>query len=352
MLLLAVWLRDIMNRPGAICMLPKLTGLGGPASFQSRLAAGLQARGVRIARDLAEPGIAALLVVGGVSRLDLLLRAHRRGIRVVQRLNGMNWIHRRRFTGLGHFVRSEWNNFILALIRRSMAGHIIYQSQFSHDWWRSVYREIRVPSTVIYNGVDLAFFSPAGTEQTPVDRYQVLLVEGRLGGGNELGLENAVQLVCRLNELLDRRVELKVVGSVPDKLASAYDQRFPGLVTWQGIVHRDQIPPIDRAAHVLFSADINAACPNSVIEALACGLPVVAFATGALPEMIRDNAGAVVPWGGDHWRLDPPDIASLAGAAAAIIRAQQVHRPAARARAQAAFGLDAMVERYLDVLLG
>lgn len=341
-----------MGSAGAICMLPKLSGLGGPASFQSRLAAGLQARGVRIAYDLEEPGIAALLVVGGISRLDLLIRARQRGIRVVQRLNGMNWIHRRRFTGLRHYARSEWNNLVLAFIRRSLADRIIYQSQFSDDWWRSVYRDVHLPTTVIYNGVDLNFFSPAGSEHAPIDHYQVLLVEGRLGGGNEQGLENAIQLVRRLNEIVDRRVELKVVGSVPGGLVAVYNQRYPGMVTWQGVVHRDQVPPIDRSAHVLFSADINAACPNAVIEALACGLPVVAFATGALPEMIGDHAGAVVPWGGDHWRLDPPDIASLADAAARIILAQDVYRPAARARAEAAFGLDKMVERYLDVLLG
>ena len=29
------------------------------------------------------------------------------GVRIVQRLNGMNWIHRRRFTGVRHFLRSE-----------------------------------------------------------------------------------------------------------------------------------------------------------------------------------------------------------------------------------------------------
>ncbi len=341
-----------MASPGSICILPKVEGLGGPASFRSRLIAGLKVRGVPVAQDITEPGVAAVLVIGGISRLDILLRARRKGIRIVQRLNGMNWIHRRRFTGARHFLRSEWNNLILATIRRSLADMVIYQSQFSCTWWQTVYHSVQSPSTVVYNGIDLQQFSPGGPEQRPADRYRVLLVEGRLGGGNEQGLENAVRLAQNLRDSAERPVELMVVGAVPSHLAAAYDQRTPGLVRWMGVVGRDEIVSLDRSAHVLFSADINAACPNSVIEALACGLPVVSFATGSLPELIEDDAGLVVPWGSNFWRLEPPDIPSLSAAALRVIREQDYYRPRARARAEAAFGLDTMVDRYLKALLG
>ncbi len=114
----------------------------------------------------------------------------------------------------------------------------------------------------------------------------------------------------------------------------------------------EQIPALDRSAHLLYSADLNAACPNSVIEALACGLPVAAFATGALPELVTGDSGRLVPYGGDPWKLDKPDIPALAQAAAEILQDQARFRMAARQRAEEAFGLDTMVDRYLDVLLG
>jgi len=111
------------------------------------------------------------------------------------------------------------------------------------------------------------------------------------------------------------------------------------------------VPALDRSAHVLFSADLNAACPNAVVEALACGLPVVAFDTGALPELIQNDAGRVVPYGSNYWNLEPPDIPALATAAAHILTNQEHYRAAARAHAAANFGLDAMVEQYLEALL-
>jgi glycosyltransferase involved in cell wall biosynthesis len=118
------------------------------------------------------------------------------------------------------------------------------------------------------------------------------------------------------------------------------------------VLPHEQIPALDRSAHLLYSADLNAACPNSVIEALACGLPVAAFATGALPELVTGDSGRVVLYGGNPWRLDRPDIPALAQVAAEIFRDQLRFRKAARQRAEEAFGLDRMVDRYLDVLLG
>jgi glycosyltransferase involved in cell wall biosynthesis len=104
---------------------------------------------------------------------------------------------------------------------------------------------------------------------------------------------------------------------------------------------------LDRSAHLLFSADVHPACPNSVIEALACGLPVVAFDTGSLVELVPPQAGRVVSYGGDPWKIEPPDIPALAEAAVQVLEDMPRYRQGARQRAEEAFGLDRMVEGYL-----
>ncbi len=63
------------------------------------------------------------------------------------------------------------------------------------------------------------------------------------------------------------------------------------------------------------------------------------------------DAGRLVPYGGDPWRLDPPDLPALAEAAAEILADQPRFRRGARARAEAAFGLETMAEKYLAFLL-
>jgi glycosyltransferase involved in cell wall biosynthesis len=163
-------------------------------------------------------------------------------------------------------------------------------------------------------------------------------------------LETALGLAERLAESLP--IELVVAGRISDDSQSLMQKKSRVPIRWAGLVQHEQIPTLDRSAHLLYSADLNAACPNSVIEALACGLPVLALSTGALPELVTGDAGRVVPYGGDPWKLDRPDIPALVLAGAEILQNQERFRMAARQRAEAAFGLELMVSRYLDVLLG
>jgi glycosyltransferase involved in cell wall biosynthesis len=68
-----------------------------------------------------------------------------------------------------------------------------------------------------------------------------------------------------------------------------------------------------------------------------------------LSEIVTDQCGKIVAYGGNPWRLDPPDIEGLARGVHMIINDQATYRKAARMRAESAFGLNRMVEGYLDV---
>ena len=137
-----------------ICLVPKLKGLGGTASFQMKLVQGLEARKIPWTFDLNHPANSAVLVIAGTRHLWQLRRTKRRGVKIVQRLDGINWIHRVERTPIKGLLRAEINNRILAYIRRHFADEIVYQSQFSQDWWNRVFRTTPLPSTVVYNGID------------------------------------------------------------------------------------------------------------------------------------------------------------------------------------------------------
>jgi glycosyltransferase involved in cell wall biosynthesis len=337
---------------GQICLVPRLTELGGMVSFQVKLIQGLRDRNIPTTFDLDHPDNQAILVIGGTRNLWGLWRAKHRGVRIVQRLNGMNWLHKVEKTPLPITLRSEINNAILAFIRRSLADHIVYQSRFSRDWWNRVYGNPSKSNQVTYNGVDLKTYSSQGAQQPPNDHYRILLVEGHMTGGYARGLETAIRMAQTIKEERLLNVELMVVGDVNDDLKVRTQSLAPDLwITWRGVVPLNSIPDIDRSAHVLFSADLNAACPNSVIEALACGLPVLAYDTGALSELVQDGAGEVVPYGADHWQLEDPSVPPLVQACAKILQDNSAYRQSARARAEAVFSLDDMVEAYLKALV-
>lgn len=332
-----------------LCLVPKLKGLGGTASFQARLTGSLSARGIEYTYELTDPRVDVVLVVGGTRRFKDLELARQRGALIVQRLDGINWLHRLRYTGVRHFLRAEVNNWIIAHIRRRLADRIVYQSRFVREWWEERFGDPGKPADIIHNGVDLALYTPKDSGALPVDHFRILLVEGRLGGGYHMGLDNAVQLTAQLKTKHHLPVNLRVIGEVPENLKKRITERNNCEIEWMGVVSRSEIPEFDRSAHVLFSADLNAACPNAVIEALACGLPVVGFDTGALNELVTPGSGRIVPYGGNVWRLDPPDISTLADATLDVLKNNGKYRLAARALAEKQFSLDEMVDSYCKV---
>lgn len=333
-----------------ICILPEVEGIGGMSSFRQKFEAGLQTRGIGVTHSPHEP-VDAILVIAGTKNLLPLWMARRRGVRIVQRLDGINWIHRKRNTGVRHFLRAEYGNLVLSLIRSRIATHVVYQSEFTHGWWDDWYGKRPAPFSVVHNGVALSEYQPPGSVLPLGERCRLLVVEGSLGGGYDLGLENAIELAESLSERHGFPMELMVVGKISSRHQAAVQARSRVPISWTGPVSHARIPEIDGSAHLFFSADLNPACPNSVIEALACGLPVVAFDTGALKELVPAEAGRLVPYGGNPWELEKPDIGALAVAAAEVLRDRPRFSAGAKAHAEAALGLDKMIDGYLKALL-
>lgn len=334
-----------------ICLIPNVSGTGGMVSFRHKLSAGLAKRGIEACYDLADEPYQAVLIIGGTRQLAALGRVKRSGIRLVQRLDGINWIQRKKRTGLRHYLRAELGNLLQSTIRRRLAERIIYQSAFARTWWEDWYGIAPAPASIIHNGVDLKTYTPAGAQERPQGRFRLLVVEGSLGGGYDTGLENALALAEELNFKHQLPMELMVVGKVSPAQEAYWNSRSRVPMLWTGSVPRESIPGIDRSAHLLYAADLHPACPNSVIEALACGLPVAAFDTGALRELVPPQAGCIAPYGSDPWKLEKPDIPTLADMATQALMNLPAYRLAARLHAEQSFDLDNMVEKYLQVLL-
>ena len=334
-----------------ICIIPQVHGTGGMVSFRDKFSAGLQARDIEVCYDLDDSPYDAILLINSTRQLGKLWRAKQRGVPIIQRLDGINWVHRLRPTGLRHYLRSEFYNWLMAFIRRRIATGIVYQSHFVVQRWEKLYGPTRIPYNIVHNGVDLDIYTPDGPHQRADSPYRLLVVEGSLGGGHEDGLRNAVQLAEKISQYNDLPIELMVAGLVPQASQNYWTQQTIIPITWAGVVPAENIPEIDRSAHALFSAEVNAACPNSVIEAMACGLPILAFGTGSLSELVTGDAGRITPYGADPLKMETPTIVPLAKAAVEVLQDQNRFRSAARERAETEFGLDKMVDGYLQALV-
>jgi len=100
----------------------------------------------------------------------------------------------------------------------------------------------------------------------------------------EKGLEDAVYVANQLGE------KLKVWGFIEDEMyASKIEKLFPkGAIDWMGFLSTDELQKeLGKCRGLLNTPKWNEAYGNVVVEALACGVPVIAYKRGGPCEIIQ-----------------------------------------------------------------
>jgi glycosyltransferase involved in cell wall biosynthesis len=198
----------------------------------------------------------------------------------------------------------------------------------------------------IYNGVNLQRFRPAIQSSDRSDGEVTIGLASRLAPGK--GVEILLGACASLG--LESSWRLHVAGEGPEgaKLR-AYADRDPQLrerVTFLGTV--SDMPKFWATCDiaVVASSQWIESFSMAAVEAMACGLPVIASASGALPEICGDQCGTLVPAG---------DVRALATALRNYIAdpaQRRAHGIAGRRRAEQHFDIEHMVDQYLEALQG
>jgi teichuronic acid biosynthesis glycosyltransferase TuaC len=173
------------------------------------------------------------------------------------------------------------------------------------------------------NGVDLVRFSPG--DRTAVRRSLGLNAFTVLSVGRLVPGKGHAIVAQALQQIPD--AEFVIVGDGPERSAIEEVVNVGGLgsrVRFTGSLPHTKLVEYYRAADVMVLASASEGMPNVVLEALACGTPVVATAVGGIPEILDRSVGRVVA------RRDPHQIA----AAINELRASMPERLAVRSYAE------------------
>jgi UDP-glucose:tetrahydrobiopterin glucosyltransferase len=157
----------------------------------------------------------------------------------------------------------------------------------------------------------------------------------------EKGIEDAIA-ACQA-----AGVSLKIWGAMPDvDYWQRIRQAYPNAeLSYEGFLETEALQQgLGLCRGLLMTPKWVEAFGNVAIEALACGVPVIAYHRGGPGEIVRDGVTG--------WLVEPDNVAELVGA---IARLDQIDRAACRQRAEAEYSMVAMGDRveawFRDILL-
>ena len=181
----------------------------------------------------------------------------------------------------------------------------------------------------VYHGIDLRQFT-FRPEPDRTDPY--LLFFGRIH--HDKGAREAIEIARRCG------IRLVMAGIIQDEeyFAREVEPHIDGrTVMYIGSVGPERRDPLLGGALALIHP-INFAEPFglSVVEAMACGTPVIAFRRGSMPEVIKDGVTGFL-------------VDGVEEAVAAVARIGEISRADCRAHVEEHFTVERMVEGYLEV---
>lgn len=201
-----------------------------------------------------------------------------------------------------------------------------------------------VQSKVIPNGIDLSIFKPAD----------------RAKARHQLGIDmDAKVILFAANGI--KRNPFKDYATIYDaikQLSKAFTSKVivialgeEGKSEAMGNIHISYVPPISdrhqvagyyQAADVYVHASHADTFPTSILEAMACGLPVVATAVGGIPEQVDDGITGLL--------VAPEDSSAMASGIERILKSPELSAQmsqAAASKAKTHYSIELQTERYL-----
>ena len=242
----------------------------------------------------------------------------------------------------------NWKYNLLRRAARPFVSNYISVSRDLETWLRLA---IHVPPRKlhqIYNGVDSVKFHPRSGPR-PDFAHPDSIVFGSVGRMVEVKdyptLTAAFIQLIRQQPERAARARLAIIGDGPARDACL------ALLQGAGLAHlawlpgeRHDIPDIMQALDVFVLPSRNEGISNTILEALASGLPVIATAVGGNLELVEDGVnGMLVP---------PSDVAAMAQALLGYLDAPAriaEHGANARQWAEQRFSIPAMAEAYATV---
>ena len=192
---------------------------------------------------------------------------------IIQRLDGIYYPQK-------HGASYLEKNKLIKDIYLNYATKVVFQSQYSKAQCFTLFGEKETGDyEIIINGVNEAIFYPSNAFKEVPKKFKLVTT------GNFRNIDMLEPVIKALDTISNFDFELNIIGPiVNDKLHDLINRDY---INHLGNKDSNQIADLLREHHIFMYSHLNPPCPNSVLEAIASGLPVVGFNSGSMSELLH-----------------------------------------------------------------
>lgn len=233
----------------------------GPYIFLERLISYLKGAGVEVVRNAGRFHHLHFINISGSGR-----RADQWKAKKVLRMDGI--YHDLDSAKRNEGIRDTYHN----------VDGVIFQCDFAREM---AYKHFGKPAKakyegIIYNGVDNSFTPNGEAQDFGFDH--TIIVSGKWTWPSKR-LPDMIECFMKMDR---QDLGLVVLGEVEEKV------QHP-RIRYCGFVAPKELPSYYRGADIMLHLAYTDWCPNAVVEALACGVPVITTHNGGVPELIQGS---------------------------------------------------------------
>ena len=183
----------------------------------------------------------------------------------------------------------EMENSRMSKIYHS-ADYIFWQSKFCKNASEKFLGKRYGGGEILYNAVDTSFFRPAARSK---NKKFTFLITGNIRKNNNYRILNVLYAMKDIIEE-DSSIFLKIAGYIEDRdyfVSKINELKLENHINFLKNFSQNDAPEIYKSADAYITISYQDNCPTAVLEAMACGLPILYSASGGIPELVDNNSG-------------------------------------------------------------